>query len=174
MKMIDIYLEKVITQAENMIWDGDHFEGKDMLENVLTYEPGYAKVHNLLGWLHLYYIEDDELAEKHLKLAVKFEPNWKVPYIHLTTLYMRNENFDKLGEVMMKAREIEGISKALVFERLAMVEEAKRRYTAAIRLYKTAIFHSMDNDAIEEMRSNIKRCRFKRLRFVRQKWQRQK
>ena len=174
MKMVDEYFEKIITQAEDAVYEGEYFEAERMLINLLTYEPGYAKVHNNLGWMYLYYLENDELAEIHLNYAIKFEPEYKPPYLHLTELYMRNKQYDKLEELAIIAKSVNGISKTLVYERLGMVDEARGQYKLAIGNYKTAIFHCMDNQAIEDIRQNIKRCRFKRIRFIKAKWRLQK
>ncbi len=170
MKVFDTYLEEVILDAEKAIGEGEYIEGRNMLESILQYEPGYAKVHNLLGWLYLYYLSDDARAEMHLKLAAKFDPFYKPPYLHLTDLYLRNENYHKLEEFILKAKEVKGISKYLVYERLGIVEEARGNFSKAIENYRNAIFHSMDNYDIDEMKSNIKRCKFKKFRFLKLKW----
>ena len=172
--MVDEYFEKIIVQAEDKVYEGEVFEAQEMLLNLLTYEPAYAKVHNVLGWLYLYYLEDDSMAEKHLKLAVKFDVDFKAPYLHLTELYMRNRKYDKLENLILEAKKVDGISKTMIYERLGMVEEARGKYSQAIEYYKTAVFHCMNNSTIKDIRSNIKRCRFKRIRFIRRRWQLQK
>lgn len=167
MVVLDTYLEKVILDAERIILDGEYFEGKALLENVLSYEPGSAKVHNLMGWLYLYYLLDDVMAEKHLKLAMKFEPEFRAPYLHLVELYTKELRYDDLEMLLESAKNVAGVSNSLIYSRLGMVDESRGNFKRAIDLYKTAMFHSMDNFEIEDLKGNIKRCKVKsrRLRF---------
>ena len=169
MKTVDPYLEKIIQDALRMIHEGECFEGKSMLEHILTYEPGYPKVHNILGWLYMYYLEDDELAEMHLKLAIKFDPTYEVPYCNIAELYLRLESFEKLEALMKKAKHVKGIKKSMIYEYLGIVEEARGHYKLAIHEYRLAMFHSRDNYDIDNLKDTIKRCKFKRFYFMKSK-----
>ena len=69
-------LENYILRAESAFEKNEYLEGMNFSENALGIEPTYAKAHNHMGWFYLYPLEDWSKAEKHLKLALKYDANY--------------------------------------------------------------------------------------------------
>ena len=135
MKIHDESIEHVIALAEDAIMEGDHTNGRHILENVLFDEPGYPKVHASLGWMYHYYVQNESMAERHYQLAIHFDKDYEYPYNGLTDLYRSNQNFDGLENLMTKALESEKIEKDFVFGTLGNVYERKGDFNKAIEFY---------------------------------------
>jgi len=135
------------------------------LGNLLYHEPGYGSLHNHLGWAYLYYTVDVEKAERHLKLAVRFEAEFPAPYLHLGTLYVRlgryEEAIDALKQGMAKA----GANKVAMLECIGQAHELKREYARAIKAYKQAMISTTGAET-STLTEGIKRCRKKRLMMM--------
>ena len=171
MKIYDEYIETVIQLAEDYMRDGDSQKAKLMLENALMEEPGYPKLHYTMGWLYEDYLVDQIMAERHYGLAIKFDPGYRDPYLYLTDLYLKRKQYNELRRVLNGAFNYDEIEDSFIYENLGKVEEAEGNYRTAIQFYKKALFHSMNNQQVKELKQNIKRSRFKRIKLSWKKWQ---
>jgi tetratricopeptide (TPR) repeat protein len=159
------WLEKYMKEAEGLIYENKVEEGLTALDNLLYDEPGYGSLHNHLGWAYLYYTVDVEKAERHLKLAIRFESEFPAPYLHLGTLYVRlgryAEAIDALETGMAKA----GANKVAMLECIGQAYELKREYARAIKAYKQAMISTTTAETFT-LTEGIKRCRKKRLMMM--------
>ncbi|MEO1055176.1 MAG: tetratricopeptide repeat protein [Bacteroidota bacterium] len=154
-------MQNYIYDAEQAIIQEQYLEGKAILEEALSIEPGLAKAHNHMGWLYLFHLNDHNAAEYHLRLAMKCEPEYGSPYLHLTTLLLERGAFDDVREILDKALDLKDLNKASVYYDYGRYYETMGKFNKAIKKYKEAIRHSMDHDEITLFRGNIKRCRIK-------------
>lgn len=156
-------MEKYLTDAEQMILDDRVEEGLKLLNNLLYEEPGYGSLHNHLGWAYLYYTENIILAELHLKTAIKFDHSHVAPYIHLSTLYLKNARYtDAIACSEMGLAKCNGKDISLV-KILAQAHELNKNWRMAIKTYKDALSTSIVDYEVDHLLSSIKRCRKKRI-----------
>src|SRR6187549_2283430 len=87
MNRID-WMEKYMTEAEQLIYDNKIDQGLHMLTDLLYDEPGYGRLHNYIGWANLYYTQNVTQAELHFKMAIRFDETFAPPYLHMGTLYI--------------------------------------------------------------------------------------
>lgn len=160
------YIEKLLREANVAIDNGEFEKARDMMCDMLFDAPDYAKIHNNLGWLYQYRIEDKEQAELHLKYAIRFDGKMESAYFNLSELYIENEEYEKLREVMEAALKAPGVNKSLAYENLGKSHEAMKSYSKAIRCYKNALYATVDSYDADEMKGNIKRCKYKRLKTI--------
>jgi len=147
-----------------MMDDSEYLLAHNTLLSLLEDEPDFAKAHNLLGWLYMYHLNNELLAEKHFEWSVRFDPEYKPAYLHLVELYLRNENYQALEKLIEKATHVKGLSRAYLYLHKGLIEEMKLNFSTAIKNYKTALFHSMDTYEIDEIKNHLKRCRIKRFK----------
>jgi tetratricopeptide (TPR) repeat protein len=157
------WIEKHMTEAEKMIVDGDQLElGLAILYNLLYEEPGYGRLHNHLGWAHLYHTEDLDRAELHLKAAIKFDAENDAAYIHLGNLYIQKEKFKEAIGILDKGAGQPLANKARMLELKGQCYERLKKYRRAGKAYKNAMLESADTFQTRVISLSIERCEMKR------------
>ena len=132
------------------------------MNDLLYEEPGYASLHNHIGWAHLYYTSDVAKAELHLKMAIKFEAEFHPPYQHIGTLFTRTGRYAEALEYLERGLALK-CNPVAFLENMAQVYELKGEYTRAIQTYKKASLASLSSGEMSNHEEGIKRCRKKRL-----------
>jgi tetratricopeptide (TPR) repeat protein len=157
------WIEKYLANAESMIIDDRIDEGLALLNNLLYDEPGYGSLHNHLGWAYLYYTEDATRAELHLKMAVKFDETYVPPYLHISTLYIRQARYsDAIAYSEAGLAKANGNHVGLL-QNLAQAYEMRKDWRKAIRAYKKALSASVIDYEVSSLMAGVKRCRRKRI-----------
>lgn len=158
-------LRKYVIDAERAFEQREWLEGRDILHQALEIEPVYAVAHNHLGWLYVYHLIDYNLAEMHLKLALKYAPGYHAPYLHMAQLLFDAGRLDELMVLLDKASKVTGVSKSFIYNDLARVYEVKGQYRKAVNQYKLAARWAFDEHEMLTIKKNIKRCRQKKWMF---------
>jgi tetratricopeptide (TPR) repeat protein len=156
------WMEKYLTDAENMIIDDRVDEGLGLLNNLLYDEPGYGSLHNHLGWAYLYYTEDAARAELHLKMAVRFDETYAPPYLHLGALYIRQARYSDAIACSQAGLNKGNSNRVGLLQNLAQAYELRKDWRMAIKAYKEAMAVSVVDNEIHNLVAGIKRCRKKR------------
>jgi Tfp pilus assembly protein PilF len=159
------YIEQLIQLAEDAMDFGKYEEAKRLLDNGLMEEPGYARLHAAMGDLYWCHLHNLELAERHYHLAIRFDPQFASVYRELSLMYVKHRKFKGLKLLMYSALKSEGLEKAFIYEKLALVEESEGNHKGAIQLYRKALLASMDNEDVEELKKHIRRIKYKRLKL---------
>ena len=157
------WIEKYLTQAENFILNEELEKGLALLNSLLYDEPGYGRLHNHLGWAYMYYGDNEELAELHLKLAIRFDPEYHAPYLHLGELLNRLKRFDEAIGYMETGLAKKDANKMSILDAMGLAYESKREYGKAIKAYKAALLESMFTYYSNKLSDGIKRCRRKKM-----------
>lgn len=155
------WIEKYMTEAERLIYNNQVEDGLSMLNDLLYDEPGYGSLHNHIGWAYMYYTVDVEKAERHLKLAIHFDPTFAAPYLHLGNLYVRVGRYADALPILKSGLTKQNANMTAFLESIAHVHELKRDYAEAIKAYKEALASSVGFET-SNFTEGIKRCRKKR------------
>lgn len=155
------WMEKYMADAERLIFGNQVDEGLTLLTDLLYDEPGYGSLHNHIGWAYMYYTADVEKAERHLKLAIYFDPTFFAPYLHLGNLYVRTGRYTEALKNLETGLTKQNANKVAFLESIAHVYELKRDYALAIKTYKEALASSVGFETAN-FAEGIKRCRKKR------------
>jgi tetratricopeptide (TPR) repeat protein len=155
------WMEKEMKEAEQLISNQCVAEGMRLLSALLYEEPGYGSLHNHLGWAHLYFTADVVRAEEHLKLAIKFEPGFAAPYLHLGALYIRTRQYDLALAILTLGLALPSANRVAMLESIGQVYELKREYGNAIKTYKEALASTVGAE-VTGLTAGIQRCRKKR------------
>lgn len=158
LEWIDNYMKK----AESLVYEDRIDEALAILNDLLYEEPGYAKLHNVIGWVYLYYTDEAAKAEMHFKTAMKFDPTYAAPYLHLGWMYLSRgvyvEALGYLEQGLVKA----GANKVAFIEYIGQAYELRGNIKKAIQYYVSARHASIDSHEFTRLSDSIKRCRKKR------------
>jgi tetratricopeptide (TPR) repeat protein len=159
-----IWIEQYLKDAEAMIVRGgaEMEQGIEVLMSLLYSEPGYGSLHNHFGWAHLYFTCDLAQAELHLKAAIKFQPDFQAPYLHLGTLYVRQGRYTEAIEILNSGLTQPQANKAGMLELIGQAYEMRQEYRLAIKAYRQAMLSSMTTGEMNMHSEGIKRCRKKK------------
>lgn len=161
-------IEEMFLEADKAFDNGEHTEGKKMLEQILREEPSFGRAHNHLGWLYKNRYQDNGKAEKHYLLAIKFEPEYTPTYINYAYLLRDEDRLDELETLLNNALKIKGMNKCNVFDEFGSLYELRGDYKNAIGYYKKAITYCLNDKIVTDLQNHIKRCRKKASLFS--KW----
>lgn len=154
-------IEELFLEADRALDEGNLSEGKRLLEDILQEEPSYGKAHNHLGWLYKTKYQDYRIAEKHFKLAIKFDPEYPPSYINYAYLLRDLGRLDELELLLNKALQVEATNKCSLNDEFGSLYELKGDYKKAIEYYNKAIKLSLNDKIVEDLRNHVKRCRRK-------------
>ncbi len=159
---IDHYLNRI----EEMIFNDEVEEALNILNNLLFEEPGYAPLHNFIGWAYMYYGHDQARAALHFQTAIRFAPTFAPPYLHLGDLCNKAARFEEAIEHFRAGLDARDAQKHSLLEGIAYAHEMRKEYRLAIRAYRDAAAASMVDFEFDRMRMAMKRCRRKRLALM--------
>ncbi len=159
------YIESGIKEADRMIDASEYDQAKDLLNRLLFDEPGYAKVHNNLGWLYQYCFDNKRQADLHLKYAIQFNPRLSVAFDNITELYIKDSRYDELQALLQNVIS-NGNVEPCVFVSLGRVYEAKLKFKSALKYYRKAFYATTDSYDADDIKDCIKRCRYKWIRNI--------
>jgi tetratricopeptide (TPR) repeat protein len=157
------WLEKYMSEAEIMINEGRVDEGVRALNELLFDEPGYARLHNHLGWAYMYYVKDAARAEMHFRMAVRFAPEFAPPYLHMGTCMNSSGRYSEALEYFSAGVTKPEAIRTALYEGMACSYEMMREYGKAIRAYKEAASATSVDFEVERVLKSAKRCRRKRI-----------
>lgn len=155
------WIEKYMADAERLIYGNQVEDGLLVLTDLLYDEPGYGSLHNHIGWAYLYYTTDVGKAERHLKLAIHFDPTFFAPYLHLGNLYIRVGQYANALSTLKSGLTKQNANRIAFLESIAHAYELKREYGEAIKVYKEALASSIGFETAS-FTEGIKRCRKKK------------
>lgn len=153
--------------ADSLLERGEIAEAKQMLIGILEDEPDFGRAHNHLGWLYRVKLSNFERAEYHLRLAVKFAPDFPAGYLNYCHLLMETSEFEKLGELAEKALTVRGIFLPAVYHFLAVVAEKKGELQVAMKWLLKARESASDEGTVTHIKSEIRRVKSKMNAFGR-------
>lgn len=165
-----MWMEREMENAERLIMSNEVEHGLRLLNELLYDEPGYAPLHNYLGWAYLYSANDAARAELHLKMAIHFAPEYAPPYVHMGTLCNRAGRFnDAINYFRTGMNKPEALRNVLL-EGIAQAFEMLGDYRNAIRAYKEAATVSTVDMDVDRLLKSVSRCRRKRVAMMFSFW----
>jgi tetratricopeptide (TPR) repeat protein len=160
------WIEKYLTEAEHLINNNQVEDGIAILEGLLYDEPGYYQLHNYLGWAYFYHSVDLKRAELHFSMAIRFNPEYHAPYLHMATLCMRAQRYSDVMNYAEQGLTKPLANKAALYEMIGNVCELRGDLRKAIRAYKAASMSTMASHEVSNFRDGISRCWRKRVTLM--------
>lgn len=156
------WIEEYLEEALRLAWDEGHEPALKLLNRLLFEEPGYARLHYVLGMIYFDQADDLKLAEKHLRLAIQFDPSYADPYWYLGRLLLHEEKLDEAIAVFRKGLKARKAKKSELLEETGKAYELKKKFRKAIRHYKKALSFSAELWNCKILEESINRCKRKK------------
>lgn len=160
------WIEKHMAAAEQLIYDNQVEQGLKVLDTLLYEEPGYASLHNHIGWAYMYYTPETAKAELHLKLSIKFDAAYAPAYLHLGVLYNRLGRYSEAIDCLRAGLTKPNTNKYALMSTMAQAYELRGDLRAAIKAYKEAMVTAVAEHEVNYLMEGVKRCRRKRMALL--------
>ncbi len=156
-------VENLFLEVGKAIDDRDISGAKDILEEILSIDPGYGRAHNHLGWIYETKIKDFKRAERHYQLAIKFcNGTYPVVYVNYGYLLIEFGELEKAEKIIEDGLMVQGADKATLYYQKGKIAEHQQNYVQAFRTYQLAQkmnfnkdFHAMLLNEIGRVQSKM-------------------
>lgn len=155
------WIEEYINEANNFLSTGEYEQALKILNKILYDEPGYARLHYMIGIINYYEADEIKKGEQHLRLAIHFDAKYADPYVDLGRLLSKEERLDEAIEIYLKGTKAKQANKARLLSGVGKAYELKMKYRKAIQHYRKALSHSAELWNCIELEESIKRCKRK-------------
>ena len=158
-----VWIDNYLNRAEQLIYEGRVEEAMNIMRDLLFEEPGYAPLHNYLGWAYLYHVNNVALVELHLRTAIRFASVYAPPYLHLGSLLNRAGRYAEAIDILNAGLLRPEANRIAMLEGIAYAYEVQGNYRRAIRAYRDAAKASVIDFEVDRLLNGVKRCRRKRI-----------
>jgi Tfp pilus assembly protein PilF len=159
--MSNFLMDEKFFEADELIKENKIAKAQELLLEILSEEPTYAKAHNHLGWIYETKLRDYPKAESHYQLAIKYDPFYTASYYNYAALLSTQKRWPELEKLLNSALQIKEINQATIHNEFGIMYEVQGEFEKAILSYKTAALQSLDMKSIDLYKSSIERCRTK-------------
>jgi Tfp pilus assembly protein PilF len=159
--MSNFLMDEKFFEADELIKENKIAKAQELLLEILSEEPTYAKAHNHLGWIYETKLRDYPKAESHYQLAIKYDPFYTASYYNYAALLSTQKRWSELEKLLNSALQIKEINQATIHNEFGIMYEVQGEFEKAILSYKTAALQSLDMKSIDLYKSSIERCRTK-------------
>src|SRR5690606_12248829 len=150
-------VENLFLEVGKAIDERDISGAKDLLEEILSIDPGYGRAHNHLGWIYETKIKDFDKAKQHYSLAIKFcKGTYPVVYVNYGYLLIEFGYLEEAEKIIEEGLKTKGSDKSTLNYQKGKIAEHRLQYKIALSYYKQAQqmsfnkdFHLMLNGEIE-------------------------
>lgn len=158
---MDIYLtiEEKYLKAIDKIGYGKSPKALQLLNEIITADPSYARAHYQLGKIYYYDVNDYQAAGYHFKTCVELEPtfpNVYEDYMRLLVFLCMDRQVQLLSD---KALTVPGVNRSYIYYLTGLHAEKKKDWDAALRTYNEAFLSATnkhDKDTADESIARVK------------------
>jgi tetratricopeptide (TPR) repeat protein len=155
-------VENLFLEVGKAIDDRDLAGAKELLEELLSIDPGYGRAHNHLGWIYETKIKDFDKAKRHYELALKFcNQTYPVVYVNYTYLLIEFGQLDQAEQIIEEGLSIEGADKATLIYQQGKIAEHRQNYVKAYKTYLKAQQMNFNKDFHGVLANEIGRIQMK-------------
>lgn len=155
-------VENLFLEVGKAIDERDISGAKELLEEILSIDPGYGRAHNHLGWIYETKIKDFDRARQHYKLAINFcKGDYPVVYVNYGYLLIEFGHLEEAEEVIMEGLRIQGSDKSTLLYQKGKIAEHRKNFVQAMKLYHQARQFCFNKDFMILLDNEIKRLKSK-------------
>ncbi|ASU34491.1 tetratricopeptide repeat protein [Mucilaginibacter xinganensis] len=143
-------IEEKYLQATDKLTYGKTPKALQLLNEIVSNDPLYARAHHQLGKIYYYDIEDYQTAGYHFKTCMELEPAFPGNYFHYLTLVVFLNMEKQVTLIAEKALATPGVDVAEIYDLLGLSAEKNRHFEKALKAY---------NDAFEMVTDTVERAR---------------
>jgi tetratricopeptide (TPR) repeat protein len=155
-------LEEMLDNANLEIKNGKYENASNILEKIIDIDPNFGKAYNHLGYLYEVKFKEYEKGETLYKLCIEKSPMYPSVYYNYAILLSTLNKWDTLKELLDKAVNIPGVTKATIYNEYAIMYEQQGKLDEAIEKYKMAGMNTLDKAVLDRAKTSIERCKAKK------------
>ena len=155
------WIEDYLKEASRLLAEEGHEAALRLLDKLLYEEPGYGRLHNLLGVIYFYCADEIAKAEIHFRAAILLDPRLAEPYEHYAKLLHHEERLNDAIGISKKGLRAKQANKQLLLENVGQAYELKKEFRKAIKHYRKALTYTADLWNGRILDESIKRCKRK-------------
>ena len=160
-------IERLFIIANEYLEENKIAEAKELLLEILVEEPVYADAHNLLGFIYCNHLTNLVKAERHYKLALKYEEGLPAVYKNYAHFLLNANRLDEVIEFVNANTKTIGVDIAVLLAIKGNAFEMKGFYHKALKCYKESKMIALNPFFINDINSNIDRVNLKMTRLSR-------
>ena len=154
-------IEEKYLQAVDELSFGETPKGLNILNQIITDEPFFARAHYQLGMIHYYKIQDYQTAGYHFKTCMELEPSFPDNYTHYLDLVVFLGMEKSVSAISAQALTTPGVNKARIFDLLGLFYEKQKDWNKALGYYQEAFMDVTEKDERKDIEDSLKRVRLK-------------
>ena len=164
-------IDEKYLQAVDKLSYGRTPKALQLLNEIVSNDPLYAKAHYQLGKIYYYDLEDYQAAGYHFKTCMELEPAFPGNYYHYLNLAVFLNMQKLVKAIAEKALEVPGVDVADIYELIGLSAEKNKELEKALTAYNNAfdtVTNKTDKRKIEESieRINAKMQRVKAYQYT--------
>ncbi len=162
MTRIDASMEHELARVD-ALWNQEMYEdGLNLLESIISREPGFGKAHAYMGWYAYAQTGDYNTAANHYRLAMKFNAEFAGIYPNYAIVLFELRDFQASIDVARKGMNVAGTDRAQLMGMVGRALETMRALRSAKSAYREAFLISENHEYMNAMRASMDRVRRKR------------
>jgi len=154
-------IEEKYLQAVDELSFGETPKGLNLLNEIISNDPLYARAHYQLGIIYYYEIKDYQTAGYHFKTCMELEPSFPDNYTHYLDLLVFLNMEKQVGTISVKALNTPGADAAGIYDLLGLFYEKNKQWTKALEAYQKAFMEVTENQEKTDIEQSLKRVRSK-------------
>lgn len=155
-------VENLFLEVGKAIDERDMSGAKDLLEEILSIDPGYGRAHNHLGWIYETKIKNFQRAKQHYSLAIKFcKGTYPVAYVNYGYLLIEFGHLEEAEKVIEEGLQTDGSDKSTLNYQKGKIAEHRQQYKVAVNHYQYAQKVCFNKDFFTLLENEINRVKRK-------------
>jgi tetratricopeptide (TPR) repeat protein len=154
-------IEEKYLQAVDELSFGETPKGLNLLNEIISNDPLYARAHYQLGIIYYYEIKDYQTAGYHFKTCMELEPSFPDNYTHYLDLLVFLNMEKQVATISIKALNTPGADAAGIYDLLGLFYEKNKQWTKALDAYQKAFMEVTENLEKTDIEQSLKRVRSK-------------
>ncbi|MDB4924521.1 hypothetical protein [Mucilaginibacter sp.] len=154
-------IEEKYLQAVDELSFGETPKGLNLLNEIISNDPLYARAHYQLGIIYYYEIKDYQTAGYHFKTCMELEPSFPDNYTHYLDLLVFLNMEKQVATISIKALNTPGADAAGIYDLLGLFYEKNKQWTKALEAYQKAFMEVTENEEKVNIEQSLKRVRSK-------------
>ncbi|WP_183568815.1 tetratricopeptide repeat protein [Mucilaginibacter sp. SP1R1] len=154
-------IEEKYLQAVDELSFGETPKGLNLLNEIISNDPLYARAHYQLGIIYYYEIKDYQTAGYHFKTCMELEPAFPDNYTHYLDLLVFLNMEKQVVTISAKALNTPGADAAGIYDLLGLFYEKNKQWAKALEAYQKAFMEVTENAEKVDIEQSLKRVRSK-------------
>lgn len=154
-------IEEKYLQAVDELTYGETPKALNLLNELITNDPLYARAHFQIGKIYYYDLKDYQTAGYHFKTCMEIDPLFSENYSHYLSLVVFLKMDKQVKHVATAALDTPGVNPSSIYELLGLYAEKNKDWNKALKAYRDAYMEATTKEQLESTEESIDRVKLK-------------